>query len=87
MKYLDEYRDGDAAQKFAQEIHRITTRSWNIMEICGGQTHAFLHHGLDDMLISHSIVCRLVLEVLEMGHLIQSAYDMACIDLTRYGFS
>jgi len=34
MKYLDEYRDGAAARRFAQEIHRITTRPWNIMEIC-----------------------------------------------------
>ena len=24
--------------------------TWALMEICGGQTHAFLHHGLDDML-------------------------------------
>jgi hydrogenase expression/formation protein HypD len=50
MKYLDEYRDGDAARRYAQEIHRITTRPWNIMEICGGQTHAIVKFGLDELL-------------------------------------
>ncbi len=37
MKYLDEYRDTDAAQKLADAIRRITTRRWVIMEVCGGQ--------------------------------------------------
>jgi len=50
MKYLDEYRDGDAAQRIAREIHRLTTRPWNIMEICGGQTHAIVKFGIDELL-------------------------------------
>ena len=50
MKYLDEYRDADAAQKYAKEIHRLTTRPWNIMEICGGQPHAIVKFGIDDLL-------------------------------------
>jgi len=50
MKYLDEYRDGGLAQKFGQEIHRITTRPWNIMEVCGGQTHAIVKFGIDELL-------------------------------------
>ncbi len=50
MKYLDEYRDGDAAQKYAQEIARITTRSWTVMEVCGGQTHSIVKFGLDELL-------------------------------------
>jgi hydrogenase expression/formation protein HypD len=36
VKYLDEYRDGELAQKIAREVHRVTTRPWNIMEVCGG---------------------------------------------------
>jgi hydrogenase expression/formation protein HypD len=32
------------------EIAATVTRPWVLMEICGGQTHAFLHHGLDAML-------------------------------------
>jgi hydrogenase expression/formation protein HypD len=50
MKYLDEYRDGSAARQFAREIARITARPWKIMEICGGQTHAILKFGLDEIL-------------------------------------
>jgi hydrogenase expression/formation protein HypD len=50
MKYLDEYRDGERAQQFAREIHRITTRPWNIMEVCGGQTHAIVKFGIDELL-------------------------------------
>ena len=50
MKFLDEYRDAELAQKFAREIHRITKRPWNIMEVCGGQTHAIVKFGLDELL-------------------------------------
>ncbi|HLP77561.1 MAG TPA: hydrogenase formation protein HypD, partial [Candidatus Paceibacterota bacterium] len=50
MKYLDEYRDGDLARKLAAEIHRITTRPWTIMEVCGGQTHAIVKFGIDELL-------------------------------------
>jgi hydrogenase expression/formation protein HypD len=50
MKYLDEYRDGNVARRYAEEIHRKTTRPWNIMEICGGQTHAIVKFGLDELL-------------------------------------
>jgi hydrogenase expression/formation protein HypD len=50
MKYIDEYRDADAAQRYAEAIHRITTRPWTIMEICGGQTHAIVRFGIDELL-------------------------------------
>jgi hydrogenase expression/formation protein HypD len=50
MKYLDEYRDGKFARRYADEIHRITTQPWNIMEICGGQTHTIVKFGLDELL-------------------------------------
>ena len=50
MKFLDEYRDGELAQKLAAEIHRVTTRSWTIMEVCGGQTHAIVKFGIDELL-------------------------------------
>lgn len=50
MKYLDEYRDPARVKSLLREIESIVTHKWVIMEICGGQTHAFLHHGLDAML-------------------------------------
>ncbi|HEU5070240.1 MAG TPA: hydrogenase formation protein HypD [Verrucomicrobiae bacterium] len=52
MKYLDEYRDGELAQQLAREIHRATTRPWTIMEVCGGQTHAIVKFGIDELLPS-----------------------------------
>ena len=50
MKYLDEYRDANAAHKYAREIARITTRPWSLMEVCGGQTHAIVKFGIDELL-------------------------------------
>ncbi len=50
MKYLDEYRDAELVRKTVAEIHRVTTRPWTIMEICGGQTHSIVKNGLDQLL-------------------------------------
>jgi len=50
MKYLDEYRDAAAAQQYAEAIAGITTRPWMLMEVCGGQTHAIVKFGIDELL-------------------------------------
>jgi hydrogenase expression/formation protein HypD len=50
MKYLDEYRDAELVQKGLAEIRRTVTRPWKLMEICGGQTHSIMRHGLDELL-------------------------------------
>jgi hydrogenase expression/formation protein HypD len=50
MKFVDEYRDAALVKKAAAELHRITTRPWVLMEICGGQTHAIMHYGIDQLL-------------------------------------
>ncbi len=50
MKYIDEYRDADAAFALAAEIKKITAHSWTIMEICGGQTHSIVKYGIDQLL-------------------------------------
>ena len=50
MKHLNEFRDGDLAHKLLGEIRRITTRPWAIMEVCGGQTHAIINYGIDQLL-------------------------------------
>ncbi len=52
MKFIDEYRDGEAAQKYAQAIANITDQPWTIMEVCGGQTHAIVKFGIDELLPS-----------------------------------
>ncbi len=50
MKYIDEYRDADAARRLAGAIARVTTRPWTLMEVCGGQTHAIVRFGIDELL-------------------------------------
>lgn len=50
MKYLSEYRDPEQARLYLKEIHRITTRPWTLMEICGGQTHSLVRNGILDLL-------------------------------------
>jgi hydrogenase expression/formation protein HypD len=50
VKYLDEYRDPELAQRLFAEIRRITTRPWAIMEVCGGQTHSIIRNGIDQLL-------------------------------------
>jgi hydrogenase expression/formation protein HypD len=52
MKYLDEFRNGEIAQRMAREIHAVVTRPWKIMEVCGGQTHSIIKNGIDQMLPS-----------------------------------
>ena len=50
MKYLTEFGDGEIAQNLAREIRAITTRSWALMEVCGGQTHSIIRNGIDQLL-------------------------------------
>jgi len=50
MKFVDEFRDPALAQRLAESISASVTRPWRLMEICGGQTHALLRHGLDRLL-------------------------------------
>jgi hydrogenase expression/formation protein HypD len=50
MKYLDEYRDPQAARRYARAIQRLVTRPWTLMEVCGGQTHAIVKFGIDELL-------------------------------------
>ena len=50
MKYLDEYRDDDVSRALLDDIARIATRPWTIMEVCGGQTHTLIRQGIDQLL-------------------------------------
>lgn len=50
MKYLEEYRDAQLVHSLLDEIHRTVTHPWVLMEICGGQTHAIMRYGLDQLL-------------------------------------
>jgi hydrogenase expression/formation protein HypD len=80
VKYLDEYRDADAARKLAAAIARSVTRPWTIMEVCGGQTHTIVKYGIDEVLPScielvHGPgcpVCVTALEMIDRAHAIAS---------------
>ncbi len=50
MKYVTEYRDAALVKRTIREIERTVTQPWVLMEICGGQTHAIVRHGLDQVL-------------------------------------
>jgi hydrogenase expression/formation protein HypD len=52
MKYIDEFRDGEVAQKLAVAIRREARadRRYHFMEFCGGHTHAISRYGVSDLL-------------------------------------
>jgi hydrogenase expression/formation protein HypD len=71
MKFLDEYRDEALATKIVDEIRRITTKSWVLMEVCGGQTHSIVKYGIDRLLpneieLVHGPGCPVCVTSLEM---------------------
>jgi hydrogenase expression/formation protein HypD len=80
MKYLDEYRDSEAARKLAAAIARTVTQSWTIMEVCGGQTHTIVKYGIDEILpegieLVHGPgcpVCVTSLEMIDRAHAVAS---------------
>ncbi|MDQ3609315.1 MAG: hydrogenase formation protein HypD [Actinomycetota bacterium] len=52
MRFVDEYRTGDVAQRLAAEIAELVEpgRHYKIMEVCGGHTHSIYQHGVEDLL-------------------------------------
>lgn len=50
MRYVDEFRDPSKARAVAKAIHAVVSRDWHIMEICGGQTHAIVRFGIEQLI-------------------------------------
>jgi hydrogenase expression/formation protein HypD len=46
MKFLTEFRDPEMARKVLAEINKAARHKWQIMEICGGQTHSLVKNGI-----------------------------------------
>ncbi len=44
-----DYRDPHDVAVLVQALRRRTTRPWTLMEVCGGQTHAIVRFGLDNL--------------------------------------
>ena len=84
MKYLDEYRNEELAQKVVGEIRRVVTKPWVLMEVCGGQTHTIVKYGIDHLIppeveLVHGPgcpVCVTSLEMIDKAHAIASRPDV-----------
>jgi len=50
MKFIAEYRNPEKVEALVREINNTVSRSWSIMEVCGGQTHGLVKNGILDML-------------------------------------
>jgi hydrogenase expression/formation protein HypD len=90
MKHISEYRDGELVQGVIAEIHRTVTKPAVVMEICGGQTHAIMRYGIDQLLpddieLVHGPgcpVCVTSLELIDKALAIASMHDVI---FTSYG--
>lgn len=84
MKFLDEYRDESVATKTVDEIRRVVTKPWVLMEVCGGQTHSIVKYGIDHLLpdeveLVHGPgcpVCVTSLEMIDKAHAIAAQPDV-----------
>ncbi|MEO7162279.1 MAG: hydrogenase formation protein HypD, partial [Bdellovibrionia bacterium] len=84
MRFLYEYRDGEAAAKLTELISKAVTRPWTLMEVCGGQTHSIIKYGIDKLLppgieLLHGPgcpVCVTPLEMIDRAHKIASQPDV-----------
>ncbi|MDQ7818012.1 MAG: hydrogenase formation protein HypD [Melioribacteraceae bacterium] len=90
MKFIDEYRDASTIEIISQKIFEVTTHNWNIMEICGGQTHTIMKYNLESLL-PHNVnlihgpgcpVCVTPLQIIDKAIEIASRKDVI---FTSYG--
>lgn len=90
MKYLSEYRDAHLVHQYLDELQKIVTRPWTIMEVCGGQTHSLVKNGIINLLppqinMVHGPGCPVCVTPL---HLIDKAVHLAMqpnVVLCSYG--
>lgn len=50
MKYLTEFRSPELVEALLKEIKNTVKGQWNIMEVCGGQTHSLVKNGILNLL-------------------------------------
>ena len=90
MKHLTEYRDADLVRGILEEIRRTVTRSWTLMEICGGQTHAIMRSGLHQLLpeeieLVHGPGCPVCVTSLELVDKALAIASQPEVIFTSYG--
>jgi hydrogenase expression/formation protein HypD len=90
VKYVSEYRDAKLVQGVIEEIRRGVTRPWVLMEICGGQTHAIVRHGIDLLLppeveLVHGPGCPVCVTPLELVDKALAIASRPNVIFTSYG--
>jgi hydrogenase expression/formation protein HypD len=90
VKYLQEYRDPRAVKALVEEIKHTVTRPWVIMEICGGQTHAIMRYGLEQLLppeieLVHGPGCPVCVTSLELIDKALAIASQPGVIFTSYG--
>jgi hydrogenase expression/formation protein HypD len=90
MKTQTEYRDRTMVLRAIQEIEKTITKKWSIMEICGGQTHAFMQYGLNEMLpkeieLIHGPGCPVCVTSLELVDKAIAIASQKNVIFTSYG--
>lgn len=90
MKHITEYRDAHLVHGVLAEILRTVTRPWVLMEICGGQTHAIMRHGLDQLLppeieLVHGPGCPVCVTSLELIDKALAIASMPDVIFTSFG--
>jgi hydrogenase expression/formation protein HypD len=84
------YRDPERVNAAIAEIHDLVTRPWVLMEICGGQTHAILRYGLDQLLpkeieLVHGPGCPVCVTPLELIDKALAIASQPNVIFTSYG--
>ena len=90
MNILDKYRSQELVEKVLAQIRNTITRPWAIMEICGGQTHAFMQYGLTDLLpieieLIHGPGCPVCVTSLELVDKAIAIASNSNVIFTSYG--
>jgi len=90
MKFVDEYRQAAPVHALLAEIRRTVKRPWVLMEICGGQTHAILRYGLDQLLppeieLVHGPGCPVCVTPLEQVDKALAIAALPGVTFTSYG--
>jgi len=90
MKYISEYRDAELVGGVLRKIKRAVTQPWVIMEICGGQTHSIVRHGIDQLLpeeieLVHGPGCPVCVTPLELIDKALAIASQPNVIFTSYG--
>jgi hydrogenase expression/formation protein HypD len=90
MKFTQEFRDPGSVHALVEEIRRVITQPWVLMEICGGQTHAIMRYGLDQLLppeieLVHGPGCPVCVTSLELIDKALAIASQPNVIFTSYG--